>query len=237
MRAVWAAVWAASLCALSPHCNALPPLPFCDPQRQVQRPGPCCTITFAGRLARHLPNTYSCCAAFPPCCAAYCFTAMCTATSPRWRPPWAAPPGWSCWAWAPRQTCTRPPSPGRSVRPPAEGRGVHARLGSLLARIACPALCGTHALHALAALPGGRCMGPTGEPEPEATSPSPAPCPLPLPQVLRSAATTSRAVELMPTVTKVVDLRPSQPGRWRFYCDVHDHQAAGGASAICCRCF
>ncbi len=49
---------------------------------------------------------------------------------------------------------------------------------------------------------------------------------LPL-QVLLSVGSTSRTVELMPTVTKVVDMVPSEAGRWQFYCDVHDHIVAG----------
>ena len=46
-------------------------------------------------------------------------------------------------------------------------------------------------------------------------------------QVLLSVESTSRTVELMPTVTKVVDMVPSEAGRWQFYCDVHDHIVAG----------
>ncbi|GAB4814065.1 hypothetical protein N2152v2_001111 [Parachlorella kessleri] len=46
-------------------------------------------------------------------------------------------------------------------------------------------------------------------------------------QVLLSVGSTSRTVELMPTVTKVVDMVPSEAGRWQFYCDVHDHIVAG----------
>jgi hypothetical protein len=46
-------------------------------------------------------------------------------------------------------------------------------------------------------------------------------------QVLRSGVTTSRAAELMPTVTRVVDVVAAGEGRWPFYCDVHDHIAAG----------
>lgn len=46
-------------------------------------------------------------------------------------------------------------------------------------------------------------------------------------QILHSKVTTSNTVELMPTVTRVVDLVDPVEGRWLFYCDVHDHIVAG----------
>lgn len=52
------------------------------------------------------------------------------------------------------------------------------------------------------------------------------PYPLAL-QILHSKVTTSNTVELMPTVTRVVDLVDPVEGRWLFYCDVHDHIVAG----------
>lgn len=68
---------------------------------------------------------------------------------------------------------------------------------------------------------------PAPHPTSQATCPPPLhPGPLRT-QVLRSGNSTSRTAELLPTVTRVVDVVAAAPGRWPFYCDVHDHLLAG----------
>lgn len=32
---------------------------------------------------------------------------------------------------------------------------------------------------------------------------------------------------LMPSIARVMDMTPGQPGTWPFYCSVHDHYEAG----------
>lgn len=46
-------------------------------------------------------------------------------------------------------------------------------------------------------------------------------------QVLRSKSAAYQTAELMPTVTRVVDVEAQQAGTWPVYCVVHDHFSAG----------
>ena len=46
-------------------------------------------------------------------------------------------------------------------------------------------------------------------------------------QVLQGQSTAYETAELMPTVTKVADVRMEQAGQWPVYCEVHDHFDAG----------
>jgi uncharacterized cupredoxin-like copper-binding protein len=46
-------------------------------------------------------------------------------------------------------------------------------------------------------------------------------------QVLSGKSTAYQTAELMPTVTRVVDVRLEQAGSWPVYCAVHDHYTAG----------
>jgi hephaestin len=46
-------------------------------------------------------------------------------------------------------------------------------------------------------------------------------------QVLKTKASAYATAELMPTITRVVDVAMEQAGKWPVYCSVHDHYIAG----------
>ncbi|KAI3431459.1 hypothetical protein D9Q98_004511 [Chlorella vulgaris] len=46
-------------------------------------------------------------------------------------------------------------------------------------------------------------------------------------QVLKTKASAYATAELMPTITRVVDVAMEQSGKWPVYCSVHDHYIAG----------
>ena len=118
-----------------------------------------------------------------------------------------------CLAWAARQTCTHPPLPARCTR--------FAMHGAAWCRPREPAL-GT-ALCKRSPLPPIPLWPP---------SPSSPRC---LVQIQRSWASTSQTSELMPTVTRVVDVKLAQRGRWEVYCQVHDHFMAGMRATLVVR--